>query len=69
MNKTDVKKNFIAFASTKKIVSQHLYTYLAKRKIKTCGVNLKVNHRCVFSGNISVSDHCNFNGIKIIGGG
>lgn len=56
-------------ASYVKKLKRHWYTFLAKRHIKSYGVELRVNNRCLFSGDVKVGDHCNFNGMKIMGGG
>lgn len=40
------------------------------RKIaKSCGKDLRVNGPCIFSGEITLGNNCNFNGIKILGDG
>lgn len=44
-------------------------TRKAKKVIKKSGVGLTVNGASIFNNNVIVGDYCNFNGIKIIGGG
>ncbi len=44
-------------------------TYVAKRHIKSVGYGLKVNFPCKFNSNTVMGDNCNFNGIKVYGGG
>lgn len=61
------KINGIRAAYVKKL-KRHWYTYLAKRHIKSFGVDLRVNNRCYFDGNVKVGDHCNFNGMRTGGG-
>ena len=41
----------------------------AKRQLGSYGVDLRVNHPCIFSGNVTVGNYCNFNGIQVLGGG
>lgn len=41
----------------------------AIRTIKQYGVDLRVNNPCLFTGEVIVGDHCNFNGMQILGGG
>ena len=54
-------------------IPNHLRHYIlrvrAKRQLTSCGVDLKVNGKCIFNGDVNVADHCNFNGIKILGSG
>lgn len=44
-------------------------TWKAKRAMKSYGVGLRVNFPCVFMGEVTVGNHCNFNGMQVIGGG
>ncbi len=44
-------------------------TFYAKKKLKKYGCQLIVNFPCKFNGNTRVGDNCNFNGIKVFGGG
>lgn len=53
---------------TKKIL-RNICTYFAKRKIKKYGNRLAVNFPCKFNSNTQVGNNCNFNGIKVFGGG
>lgn len=39
----------------------------AMRTITKYGVDLRVNNPCFFSGHVVVGDHCNFNGMRILG--
>lgn len=53
-----------------KVITRRLYySYKAKRCFISCGIDLKVNHRCTFSSNMYVGNHCNFNGMIVNGGG
>lgn len=45
------------------------YTRKARRAMTRSGIRLLVNGPCVFTGDVSVGDYCNFNGIRILGGG
>lgn len=45
------------------------YTNKAKKQLGGFGENLCVNAPCSFSRNTVVGDHCNFNGMSIVGGG
>lgn len=47
----------------------YIYTQRAKKKLYSFGKGLKINHPCVFQGKVEVGDYCNFNGMKILGGG
>ena len=44
------------------------YVSEAKKAFLSCGEKLMVNGSCVWSGDIYVGNHCNFNGMKILGG-
>ena len=46
-----------------------IWTYRAKKQIKVFGKNLRINRKCIFSGDVIVGDNCNFNGMKILGKG
>lgn len=41
----------------------------AKRTLTHYGADLRVNNPCFFSGIVNVGDHCNFNGMQILGEG
>lgn len=41
----------------------------AIRTITKYGVDLRINNPCVFTGDVEIGDHCNFNGMQILGGG
>ena len=45
------------------------YTFWAKKNVNSYGKKLMVNGSCVFGGNVIIVDFCNFNGMKILGGG
>ena len=45
------------------------YTWHAKRHLGRCGSHLRVNRPCKFGENVSVADHCNFNGMSVRGSG
>ena len=42
---------------------------IAKRQLGSYGVDLRVNYPCIFSHYVTVGNHCNFNGMQVIGGG
>lgn len=44
-------------------------TLSAKRVMGSYGKRLLVNHPCIFNGNVTVGDYCNFNGMQVLGGG
>ena len=44
-------------------------TRIAKKSLGSFGVDLRVNQPCVFNKNVSVGDHCNFNGFVVQGVG
>lgn len=46
-----------------------LYKWQFKKHVVSCGEGLHVNARCIISGEIHIGKFCNFNGIKIQGGG
>ena len=52
-----------------RILRRFLFTFFAKRKLASYGIGLRVNNPCVFSGEVTVGNHCNFNGMQILGGG
>lgn len=52
-----------------KLIRRSYYTFKAKRTLCSYGVGLKVNNKCVFSSNMQVGNFCNFNGMRITGGG
>ena len=37
--------------------------------LNSYGKRLKVNYPCVFGGNVSVGNYCNFNGMQVLGKG
>ena len=64
-----INKLKIKISKFLKWVERKWCTHRAKRKIKSYGIGLTVNHPCVFETDITVGNHCNFNGIKMAGGG
>ena len=54
---------------TIKNILRNFYTFLAKKKVKSFGSNLKVNFYCKFNANTEIGNHCNFNGLAIHGHG
>lgn len=44
-------------------------TKRAMKSLKSYGVELRVNNPCVFEGEVTVGDHCNFNGMQVRGSG
>ncbi len=46
-----------------------IYTFLAKRTLKSYGKQLYVNNFSRLGRNTKVGSHCNFNGMEILGGG
>lgn len=50
-------------------LSRSFWTWNTKRKVVSCGKNLKVNYRSCFSGKVFMGNNCNFNGLNIVGGG
>lgn len=52
-----------------KNIMRYKRTCSLRKYAKKCGTNLRVNGPCVFTGNIYLGNNCNFNGIKILGGG
>lgn len=51
-----------------KIIYKRYLIRKAKRELGGYGAYLFVNGSSVFSRNMIVGDHCNFNGMKIVGG-
>ena len=45
------------------------YTEQARQAAKTCGIDLKVNFKSIFSGEIHFKNNCNFNGMSVLGNG
>lgn len=50
-------------------ILRHYWTFRAKYQLGVCGKRLIVNEKCSFNHNVSVGDYCNFNGMRISGGG
>lgn len=48
---------------------RQIRTHRARKYLKSCGTNLRVNGPCAFSGEIRLGNNCNFNGMKILGEG
>ena len=46
-----------------------LFTVMAKRKVKSYGVDFRVNFLCIFTTKTVVGNNCNFNGMQISGNG
>ena len=44
-------------------------TNKAMQALVSYGDDLRVNFPCVFTGEVSVGNHCNFNGMQVLGGG
>lgn len=51
------------------MLNRKIATRKAKKQLKSYGVNLRVNHPCIFCGQVEVGHDCNFNGMRILGGG
>lgn len=64
-----LKKIYRYFASQKLVWLRKKCTRKAKRSLGGYGVDLRVNFPCIFNKNVIVGNHCNFNGMKVIGGG
>jgi acetyltransferase-like isoleucine patch superfamily enzyme len=45
------------------------WSYYARRKLKSCGLGLRVNYPSTFARNTTVGEDCHFNGISIVGKG
>lgn len=54
--------------SKKRILSGY-FTFRAKMQIGSYGKRLKVNARSTFTEGVKIGDYCNFNGMKVLGGG
>ena len=52
-----------------KAITTATWTFWAKRRAGNTGVGLRVNKPCKFTKNTVIGDHCNFNGMRIMGGG
>lgn len=50
-------------------IEKFIWTYSAKRSLSKYGENIRVNAKCIFSGKVFLGNNCNFNGMKILGGG
>lgn len=67
---TQIIKNLIRkLAGLRRIVFTWWYTMSAKRKLSSYGTRLKVNGKCLFSGDVRIGNYCNFNGMSVRGGG
>jgi len=50
--------------------NKNLHTFNIQNSVKSYGVNLKVNYRCLgFSKNVILGEHVNLNGMRILGTG
>ena len=47
---------------------QKYYTLISRLFLGKAGEGLKVNNMCYFTKNTEVGNHCNFNGIRMVGG-
>ena len=54
---------------TIKKILRYLYTWNAKRMIGKYGKGLAVNFFCKFTKKTNIGEHCNFNGMRILGQG
>lgn len=43
-------------------------TQRAKFMLRSFGIGLRVNYPCLFNGNVTVGNYCNFNGMQVLGG-
>ena len=50
-------------------IPRFVYTTKTRLKVRSCGVRLRVNHKSSISGNVTIGDYCNFNGMSIRGKG
>lgn len=50
-------------------ILRDICTWMAKRQLRSFGKKLHVNFPCKFMANTTVGNNCNFNGIKVYGGG
>lgn len=51
------------------VIERRYYTSLAKLYLGSYGKNLRVNHKSYFNSKVRLGNNCNFNGIRIVGGG
>ncbi len=45
------------------------WTRIAKEKAASCGKDLYVGYKSEFAGEVHFGNNCNFNGMRVIGGG
>ena len=57
------------FCKIRNMLNKYFWTYRAKRNIIQYGKDLRINAECLFSGKVYLGNNCNFNGMKIYGGG
>ena len=69
MVKKILKKAYYSILALKQEKYRQKCTQKAKRSISKYGVGLRVNAECIFMGDVIVGDYCNFNGMRILGGG
>lgn len=50
-------------------IKRTVYTFFARKKVSSCGLQLKVNGRSKVTRNTFLGNNVNFNGMKILGGG
>ena len=51
------------------MIKKRFWTYKARNGAIRCGRDLRVNNRCLFCGEVSFGDNCNFNGMQVLGFG
>lgn len=64
-----LKKIHRGYKELLKRILRYKRTNSVRKFAKKCGTNLSVNGPCVFTGTVTLGNNCNFNGMKILGGG
>lgn len=69
MFKTYLKRVYHFILCLQRAFFRWYFTANARRSVVEHGIGLRVNRKCVFSGCVKIRNYCNFNGMKVLGGG
>ena len=64
-----LKRIYHAYQNRRLVMYRRRCLKRAMRCLTSYGVDLRVNNPCVFTGEVTVGNHCNFNGMQVLGGG
>ncbi len=64
-----IKQSKLWLSRKRQLFRTWMCTLRAKHMLTNYGRGLRINFPCSFSGDVSVGNYCNFNGMKVLGGG